>query len=32
MSDKGIVFRLRKRVFEEWKWKRLTWQEINPKN
>lgn len=31
MSDKDIVFRLRKRIFEEWRWRRLTWQEVRAK-
>lgn len=31
MSDKDVVFALRKRIFYDWKWKRLTWQEVNKK-
>lgn len=31
MSNKEMVFRLRKRIFDEWKWKRLTWREVKEK-
>ena len=31
MTDKDMVFRLRKQIFEEWRWKRLTWQEVKQK-
>ena len=31
MNDKEMVFNLRKRIFEEWRWKRLTWQEVKEK-
>jgi transposase InsO family protein len=31
MNNNEIVFRLRKRIFEEWKWKRYTWQEVKEK-
>ena len=31
MNNSELVFRLRKRIFEEWKWKRLTWQEVKAK-
>ncbi|MCK4463089.1 MAG: helix-turn-helix domain-containing protein [Candidatus Omnitrophica bacterium] len=31
MNSKRMVFDLRKRVFEEWRWKRLTWQEVKEK-
>ena len=28
MRDKDIVFRLRRRIFDEWRWKRWAWQEV----
>lgn len=31
MDNKEMVFRLRKRIFEEWRWRRLTWQEVKEK-
>lgn len=31
MSDKEIVFNIRKRVFEDWRYRRLTWQEVKAK-
>jgi len=31
MDNKTIVFELRKRIFEEWRYKRLTWREIKDK-
>ncbi len=31
MTDRELVFRQRKRIFEEWKWKRSTWQEVKEK-
>src|SRR3989338_6089138 len=31
MSDKEIIFGIRKRVFEDWRYRRLTWQEIKAK-
>ena len=31
MSDKEIVFGIRKRVFDDWRYRRLTWQEIKAK-
>ena len=31
MNNDEIVFRLRKRIFEEWRWKRYTWQEVKEK-
>jgi len=31
MSDKEIVFNMRKRIFEEWRLRRLTWQEMHEK-
>lgn len=31
MSDKDLVFRLRKKIFDEWRYKRLTWREIKEK-
>ncbi len=31
MSNDDIVFRLRKRIFEEWRYKRYTWQEVKEK-
>jgi transposase InsO family protein len=31
MTDREMVFRQRKRIFEEWRWKRLTWQEVKEK-
>lgn len=31
MTDREIVFRQRKRIFEEWRWKRSTWQEVKEK-
>lgn len=31
MDDKEMVFKLRKRIFEDWRLKRLTWQEVKEK-
>jgi len=31
MNNKEMVFRLRKRIFEDWRWKRYTWQEVKSK-
>jgi len=31
MDNKEMVFRLRKRIFEDWRWKRYTWQEVKAK-
>jgi len=31
MSNKEIVFTVRKRIFEEWRYRRLTWQEMHDK-
>ena len=31
MSDKEIVFSIRKRAFEDWRYRCLTWQEIKAK-
>ena len=31
MDSEEMVFRLRKRIFEEWRWKRYTWQEVREK-
>jgi transposase InsO family protein len=31
MSDKEIVFTMRKRVFDDWRYRRLTWQEVKAK-
>jgi transposase InsO family protein len=31
MNNKTMVFELRKRIFEEWRYKRLTWREIKEK-
>ena len=31
MNNKEMVFNLRKRIFEEWRWKRYTWQEVREK-
>lgn len=31
MNDKSIVFEMRKRIFEEWRYKRLTWREVKDK-
>ena len=31
MSDKELVFRQRKRIMEDWRRKRLTWQEVKDK-
>lgn len=31
MNDKELVFKIRKRIFEEWRYKRLTWREIKEK-
>jgi transposase InsO family protein len=31
MTDKEIVFNIRKRVFEDWRSRRLTWQEVKDK-
>lgn len=31
MNDKEMVFRLRKRVFDEWRYKRLSWREVKEK-
>ena len=31
MNNERMVFELRKRIFEDWRWKRLTWQEIKEK-
>ena len=31
MNNKEIVFNIRKRVFEDWRYRRLTWQEIKAK-
>lgn len=31
MNDKEIVFGIRKRVFEDWRYRRMTWQEIKAK-
>jgi len=31
MNDAGVVFGLRKRIFEDWRLKRLTWQEVKAK-
>jgi len=31
MNNKEMVFGLRKRIFEDWRWKRLTWQEVKAK-
>ena len=31
MSDKEIIFGMRKRIFDDWRYRRLTWQEIKAK-
>ncbi len=31
MSDKELVFRTRKRIMEDWRYRRLTWQEVKEK-
>ena len=31
MNDKEVVFNLRKRIFEDWRWKRYAWQEAKAK-
>jgi len=31
MGDNEIVFRIRKKVFDDWKYRRLTWQEVKAK-
>jgi transposase InsO family protein len=31
VNNEELVFRLRKRIFDEWKYKRLTWQEVKEK-
>ena len=31
MSDKEIIFGMRKRIFDDWRYRRLTWQEIKVK-
>lgn len=31
MNNEAMVFKLRKRIFEEWRYKRYTWQEVKAK-
>ena len=31
MTDTDIVFNLRKRIFEEWRYRRYTWEEVHEK-